>query len=55
MLSSNLESNKIKVNLSILIDIDVIDYAFIDDSSTQKHSLFYFSLSESHILQKFDD
>ncbi len=55
MLSSNLESNKIKVNLSILVDIDVIDYAFIDDSSTQEHSLFYFSLSESYILQKFDD
>ncbi len=31
MLSSNLESNKINVNLSVLININVIDYAFIDD------------------------
>jgi len=35
VLSDNLESNKINVNLSVLIDIDVIDYAFIDDSFAQ--------------------
>ncbi len=55
MLSDNLESNKINVNLSVLIDIDVIDYAFIDDSFAQRHSLFCFSLSEICTLQKFDD
>ncbi len=55
MLSDNLESNKINVNLSVLIDIDVIDYAFIDDSFAQRHSLLCFSLSEICILQKFDD
>jgi len=55
VLSNNLESNKINVNLSVLIDIDVIDYAFIDDSFAQRHSLFCFSLSEICILQKFDD
>ena len=53
--SDNLESNKINVNLSVLIDINVIDYAFIDDSFAQRHSLLYFSLSEICILQKFDD
>ncbi len=55
VLSDNLESNKINVNLSVLIDIDVIDYAFIDDSFAQRHSLLCFSLSEICILQKFDD
>jgi len=55
VLSDNLESNKINVNLSVLIDIDVIDYAFIDDSFAQRHFLFCFSLSEICILQKFDD
>ncbi len=55
MLSSNLESNKINVNLSVLIDIDVIDYAFIDDSFAQRHSLSYFPLFEFYILQKFDN
>lgn len=55
MLSSNLESNKITVNLPVLIDIDVSDYAFIDDSFAQKHSLSCFSLSESRTLQGFDD
>jgi len=55
MLSDNLESNKINVNLSVLIDIDVIYYAFINDSFAQRHSLFCFSLSEICILQKFDD
>ncbi len=55
MLSDNLESNKINVNLSVLIDIDIIDYAFIDDSFAQRHSLLCFSLSEICILQKFDD
>jgi len=52
MLSDNLESNKINVNLSVLIDIDVINY---DDSFAQKHSLLCFSLSEICILQRFDD
>ena len=64
VLSDNLESNKINVNLSVLIDIDVIDYAFIidvidyafiDDSFAQRHFLLCFSLSEICILQKFDD
>ncbi len=55
MLSDNLESNKINVNLFVLIDIDIIDYAFIDDSFAQRHSLFYFSLSEIYILQRFND
>ncbi len=55
VLSDNLESNKINVNLSVLIDINVIDYAFIDDSFAQRHSLLCFSLSEICILQKFDD
>ena len=55
MLSDNLESNKINVNLSVLIDINVIDYAFIDDSFAQRHFLLCFSLSEICILQKFDD
>ncbi len=55
VLSDNLESNKINVNLSVLIDIDVIDYAFIDDSFAQRHSLLCFSLSEICILQRFDD
>ncbi len=55
MLSDNLESNKINVNLSVLIDIDVINYAFIDDSFAQRHFLLCFSLSEICILQRFDD
>jgi len=55
VLSGNLESNKINVNLSVLIDIGVIDYAFIDDSFAQRHSLLCFSLSEICILQEFDD
>ncbi len=55
VLSDNLESNKINVNLSVLIDINVIDYAFIDDSFAQRHSLLCFSLSEICTLQKFDD
>ncbi len=55
VLSNNLESNKINVNLSVLIDIDIIDYAFIDDSFAQRHFLFYFSLSEICTLQKFDN
>ncbi len=55
VLSDNLESNKLNVNLSVLIDIDVIDYAFIDDSFVQRHSLLCFSLSEICILQRFDD
>jgi len=46
VLSNNLESNKINVNLSVLIDINVIDYAFIDDSFAQRHSLLCFSLFE---------
>jgi len=55
MLSDNLESNKINVNLSVLIDINVIDYAFIDDSFAQRHFLSCFSLFEICILQRFDD
>ncbi len=55
MLSDNLENNKINVNLSVLIDIDIIDYAFIDDSFAQRHSLLYFSLFEICTLQKFDN
>jgi len=55
VLSGNLESNKINVNLSVLIDIDVTDYAFIDDSFAQRHSLPCFSLSEICTLQGFDD
>ncbi len=55
MLSDNLESNKINVNLSVLIDIDVINYAFIDDSFAQRHSLLCFSLSEICTLQRFDN
>jgi len=55
MLSDNLESNKINVNLFVLIDIDIIDYAFIDDSFAQKYSLFCFSLSEICTFQKFDN
>ncbi len=55
VLSDNLESNKINVNLSVLININVIDYAFIDDSFAQRHSLLCFSLSEICILQKFDN
>ncbi len=55
VLSDNLESNKINVNLSVLIDIDVIDYAFIDDSFAQRHFLFCFSLFEICTFQKFDD
>ena len=42
MLSNNLKSNKINVNLSVLIDINVIDYAFIDDSFAQRHFLLCF-------------
>jgi len=53
--SDNLESNKINVNLSVLIDINVIDYAFIDDSFAQRHFLLCFSLSEICTLQKFDN
>ncbi len=53
--SDNLESNKINVNLSVLIDINVIDYAFIDDSFAQRHSLLCFSLSEICTLQKFNN
>ncbi len=55
VLSDNLESNKINVNLSVLININVIDYAFIDDYFAQRHSLLCFSLSEICILQKFDN
>jgi len=55
VLSGNLESNKINVNLSVLIDIDATDYAFIDDSFAQRHSLLCFPLSEICTLQKFDD
>jgi len=55
MLSNNLKSNKINVNLSVLIDINVIDYAFIDDSFAQRHFLLCFFLSEICILQRFDD
>jgi len=55
VLSGNLESNKINVNLSVLIDTGAIDYAFIDDSFAQRHSLFCFSLSEICTLQGFDD
>ncbi len=55
MLSDNLESNKINVNLSVLIDINVIDYAFIDDSFAQRHSLLCFSLFEICTLQKFNN
>ncbi len=55
MLSDNLESNKINVNLSVLIDINIIDYAFIDDSFAQKYFLLCFSLFEICTLQKFDD
>jgi len=55
MLSDNLESNKINVNLSVLIDINVIDYAFIDDSFAQRYSLLCFSLFKICIFQKFDD
>jgi len=47
VLSDNLESNKINVNLSVLIDINVIDYAFIDDSFAQRHFLFCFSFVRS--------
>ena len=55
VLSGNLESNKINVNLSVLIDIGVIGYAFIDDSFAQRHSLLCFPLSEICTLQRFDD
>jgi len=55
VLSDNLKSNKINVNLSVLIDINIINYSFIDDSFMQKHSLLCFSLFEICILQKFDD
>jgi len=55
MLSDNLESNKINVNLFVLIDINVIDYAFIDDSFAQRHFLLCFSLFEICTLQKFDN
>jgi len=55
MLSDNLESNEINVNLSVLIDINIINYAFIDDSFAQRHFLLCFSLFEICILQKFDD
>jgi len=54
VLSGNLESNKINVNLSVLIDIGATDYAFIDDSFAQRHFLPCFSLSEICTLQKFD-
>ncbi len=50
MLSSNLESNRINVNLFVLIDINVIDYAFIDESFAQRYSLLCFSLFEIHTL-----
>jgi len=55
VLSGNLESNKINVNLSVLIDTGAIGYAFIDDSFAQRHSLPCFSLSEICTLQGFDD
>jgi len=55
VLSGNLESNKINVNLSVLIDIDATGYAFIDDSFAQRHSLLCFPLSEICTLQRFDD
>jgi len=55
VLSDNLESNKINVNLSVLIDINIIDYAFINDSFAQRHFLLCFSLSEICTLQKFDN
>jgi len=55
VLSGNLESNKINVNLSVLIDIDATGYAFIDDSFAQRHSLPCFPLSEICTLQGFDD
>jgi len=55
VLSGNLESNKINVNLSVLIDTGAIDYAFIDDSFAQRHSLPCFPLSEICTLQEFDD
>jgi len=54
VLSGNLESNKINVNLSVLIDIGATDYAFIDDSFAQRHFLPCFSLSEICTLQRFD-
>jgi len=54
VLSDNLESIKINVNLSVLIDTGVIDYAFIDDSFAQRHFLPCFSLSEICTLQGFD-
>jgi len=54
VLSGNLESNKINVNLSVLIDIGAIGYAFIDDSFAQRHSLSCFPLSEICTLQGFD-
>jgi len=54
ILSSNLENNKITVHLSILIDIEATDYAFIDKSFTQQHDLSCFPLSESHSLHGFD-
>ncbi len=55
MLLNNLESNKINVNLSVLININIINYAFIDDSFAQRYSLLCFSLFEICILQRFDN
>jgi len=55
ILSSNLENNKIIVHLSILIDIEAIDYAFIDKFFVQQHDFSCFSLFESHFLHDFDD
>jgi len=55
ILSSNLKHNKVIVSLSVLIDIEVIDYAFIDDFFAHQIHLSCFSLSESCILQKLDD
>ncbi len=55
MLLSNLESNRINVNLFVLIDINVINYAFINDSFAQRHSLLCFSLFETCTLQRFND
>lgn len=55
VLSSNLKSNKITVFLSVLIDIKVIDYAFIDDFFAQQNNLFLFSLSESRTFHEFEN
>jgi len=50
ILSSNLKHNKVIVSLSILIDIKVIDYAFIDNFFAHQIYLPCFSLSKSCIL-----